>query len=221
MSKEQRKKIYVASSWRNVLQGTVVQYLREAGFDVYDFRHPTEYNDGFQWEEIDHNWKEWDIQEYVKALGHPAAGRGFHRDMEVLEQCDACVLLLPCGRSAHLEAGYAVGAGKKLYILNPPCVDPPQPELMYKMASLVTEDLNEIVRQIEEQVYPKPLLLEALRWMGGEPVYNADDKTWYIIDYIDDVDELSTLITMRDGTEFDSEDGLPRFYLTKPAEETI
>ena len=33
-------KIYVASSWRNERQPDVVQALRNAGHDVYDFRHP-------------------------------------------------------------------------------------------------------------------------------------------------------------------------------------
>lgn len=145
------KKVYVASSWRNVIQGTVVRYLQEAGFEVYDFRHPTEDDNGFQWEEIDHGWMEWSTEEFVEALKHPAAKRGFKHDMNALMECDACVLLLPCGKSAHLEAGYAVGAGKKLCILNPSCFDPPEPELMYKMADLVTDDLNKIIRLIEKE----------------------------------------------------------------------
>lgn len=216
------KKVYVASSWRNVIQGTVVQDLREAGFEVYDFRHPTEGNDGFQWEEIDHDWQEWGTDEFVKALKHPTAQRGFKYDMNALAECDACVLLLPCGRSAHLEAGYAVGAGKKLCILNPPCFDPPEPELMYKMADIVTEDMNKIIRLIAaEPECQKPLTLEELMEMTREPVYNADDETWYVIDYVDIVDELSTLIVMTDSTEFDSEDGLPKFYRTNPTEVPI
>jgi hypothetical protein len=48
----------------------------------------------------------------VRMLSHPAAEDGFALDMGALEWCDACVLVLPCGRSAHLEAGWAAGAGK-------------------------------------------------------------------------------------------------------------
>lgn len=33
-------KIYVASSWRNLLQPAVVHVLRRCGHDVYDFKHP-------------------------------------------------------------------------------------------------------------------------------------------------------------------------------------
>ena len=52
--------------------------------------------------------------------------------------------------------------------------------------------------------------------MTREPVYDADDGYWYVIDYVNIVDELSTLIVMTDSTEFDSENGLPKFYRTKP-----
>ena len=34
------RKIYVASSWRNREQPSVVKALREAGHEVYDFRNP-------------------------------------------------------------------------------------------------------------------------------------------------------------------------------------
>ena len=47
-----------------------------------------------------------------------------------MEWADAFVLLMPCGRSAHLEAGWAIGAGKPTAIL----LSAGEPELMYKMA---------------------------------------------------------------------------------------
>ena len=42
---------------------------------------------------------------------------------------DACVLLLPCGASAHLEAGWFSGAGKPVAVVAP---EIREPELMYK-----------------------------------------------------------------------------------------
>lgn len=41
-------KIYVASSWRNPYQPTVVEKLRECGHEVYDFRNPPK-RKGFAW----------------------------------------------------------------------------------------------------------------------------------------------------------------------------
>lgn len=73
----------------------------------------------------------------------------------------------------------------------------------------------EALREKQEREDPKPLTLEELMEMTREPVYDADDENWYVIDYVDIVDELSTLIVMTDSTEFDSENGLPKFYRTK------
>src|SRR3990167_1243764 len=106
-------KVYVATSWKNAHQPDVVAFLRGAGHEVYDFRHPEAGNDGFHWTAIDGGWRDWDAQRYLAALRHPVAERGFALDMNALRWCDACVLILPCGRSAHLEAGWVAGAGKR------------------------------------------------------------------------------------------------------------
>lgn len=135
--------IYVASSWRNAHQPEVVEALRAGGlWSVYDFRHPAKDNKGFAWSDIDPEWQHWSTPQFMKALDHPIADKGFLLDMHALHECDACVLVLPCGRSAHLEAGYACGHGKPLAIYIP---EPGEPELMYAMANLVTNDLATIV----------------------------------------------------------------------------
>jgi nucleoside 2-deoxyribosyltransferase len=141
-------KIYVASSWRNTIQPRVVQALREQGFDVYDFKNPEPENEGFHWSEIDPHYKHWTPEAFGKALAHPIAESGFSLDMKALKECDVCVLVLPCGRSAHLEAGYAIGAGKPTIILLPNKNVPgaAEPELMYKMAAHICFDIQEIVQ---------------------------------------------------------------------------
>lgn len=112
-------KIYVASSWRNPWQLGVVTLLREAGHEVYDFREPEPGVRGFAWSDIDPTWKDWRPAAYREALTHEVAEEGFRRDMDALRSCDACVLVLPCGSSAHLELGWAVGAGKRTAVLFP------------------------------------------------------------------------------------------------------
>ena len=42
-----KHKIYVASSWRNEYYPEVVEKLREAGHEVYDFRNPPSGDPGF------------------------------------------------------------------------------------------------------------------------------------------------------------------------------
>lgn len=134
-------KIYVASSWRNPHQPEVVEALRRVGHEVYDFRNPEPCNKGFHWSEIDPNWQNWDPHEFRSALRHPVAQKGFKLDMSALRSCDIVVLVLPCGRSAHLEAGYAVGAGKPVVIL----LADGEPELMYIMADYICVNLEEVL----------------------------------------------------------------------------
>ena len=43
--------------------------------------------------------------------------KAFQEDRKMIDWADAVILILPSGRSSHLEAGYAVGRGKKLFIL--------------------------------------------------------------------------------------------------------
>jgi len=126
-------KVYVASSWRNELQPKVVWALRDAGFEVYDFRNPPN-GSAFSWSRVWEEWSpDWEDQ-FDQALDHPLAKAGYYSDIDALQECDICVLVLPCGRSAHLEAGYAAGMEKRLVILVP---EPIEPELMYKMGELV------------------------------------------------------------------------------------
>lgn len=135
-------RVYVASSWRNPRQPSTVQALRAAGHEVYDFKNPRPAEHGFSWAEIDPWWEDWSAEKFRAALDHPVAKAGFDFDWEAMEWADVGVLDLPCGRSAHLEAGYFVGAGKPLVIL---LNGPGEPELMYRMSTSVVLDHEELV----------------------------------------------------------------------------
>lgn len=140
--------VYVASSWRNEeQQQMVVRALRADGHEVYDFRHPEPGDDGFSWRQIsnDRSWLT-DPDRFRAGLKHPVAQRGFGLDMGALRKCDACVLVLPCGRSAHLELGWATGAKKRTVVL----LDTPlsEPELMYLMCDAICVSLGEVVSEL-------------------------------------------------------------------------
>jgi hypothetical protein len=134
--------VYVASSWR-----TPLQIIRAAGIDCYDFKNP-EGSTGFSWSEIDPDWMNWTAEQYVAALEHPAAIRGYKSDMDAMIRADTFVLVLPCGRSAHLELGWAAGQGKRTAIFTQ---DGQEPELMAKMCDLIT-----------------PSTMDLLSWLGVE-----------------------------------------------------
>lgn len=143
-------KIYVASSWRNNIQDVIVDTLRAVGHEVYDFKNPAPGNKGFAWSAIDPEWKTWKADPFRQALKHPIAEKGFKLDMDALRWCDACVLVLPCGRSAHLELGWAAGAGKRTIALAMDDVGPHEPELMYSMLDAVTVSVHETIQLLSK-----------------------------------------------------------------------
>lgn len=136
--KAETKSIYVASSWRNTMQPAVVIMLRTAGFEVYDFKDAN----GFHWEEIAEDYEQWTEEEHIAALTHPAAERGFKQDMDAMREADTFVLVLPAGRSACLELGWAVGQGKKTVILMEQDM---RPDLMMKMVDHMVPDVVELL----------------------------------------------------------------------------
>lgn len=140
-------KIYVASSWRNFRQVMVVTTLRSCGHEVYDFRNPFIGNKGFHWSEIDPNWKSWNGDQFRYALKHPVAQDGFKSDHAAMEWADTFVMVLPCGRSAHLELGWACGKGKRTIIL---LDEQQEPELMYLEADHCCLTIGEVI----EILYP-------------------------------------------------------------------
>lgn len=130
------KKIYVASSWRNAAQPAIVALLRSIGHDVYDFRDPAH---AFGWKEIEAGWQSWTPAQFREALKTEPARRGFEADRIACEGADATVLVMPCGRSAHLELGVAVGMGQKTAVYIPHGAFF-EPELMYKWCDLLLSE---------------------------------------------------------------------------------
>lgn len=161
-------RLYVASSWRNSFQPAVVAGLRDNDHEVYDFRHPSPGDNGFHWSEIDPQWKRWSPTQFDQALAHPIAKAGFDKDFGAMRHSDGCVLVLPSGRSAHIEAGWFVGKGLPLWIYQPHgghsysdkpcsacgdldgCHGGIEPELMYSFSEGVFDDLNDLICAIKE-----------------------------------------------------------------------
>lgn len=139
-------RIYLASSWRNPYQPQVVCDLRAAGHHVYDFRNPPYRQGGFAWSDLDRSWEKWSAEAYRKhLLTSPVASAGYVADMRAMEWADTCLLLLPCGRSAHLEAGWFKGRGKRLIIWTR---DGEEPELMAMMADAICINSSEVFNEL-------------------------------------------------------------------------
>lgn len=140
-------RIYLASSWRNTTQPMVVEALRRAGFEVYDFRNPKEGEHGFAWSSIDPNWQGWSTREFEKGLQHPLAKRGYELDKAAMDWASAVVLLQPHGVSAALEAGFIAGSGRKAFVLLAPGSEP---ELMLKLLGpdAICHSLQQLIRKL-------------------------------------------------------------------------
>jgi hypothetical protein len=61
--------------------------------------------------------------------------------MDALRMADTCILVNPCGKSAHAELGWAAGAGKLTAAW---CPEIREPDLMLKMAGYITNSWDSI-----------------------------------------------------------------------------
>lgn len=141
-------RIYLATSWRNTYHFTVLNHLQALGHEVYNFKSSEPMPAGgpqptsFGWDELDLYYKSWDPRQYRDFLvTSQRAAAGYLGDFRGMEWADTCVLTLPSGRSAHLEAGYMKGRGKRLIIYIP---EPIEPDLMYLLADHICIELEEL-----------------------------------------------------------------------------
>lgn len=115
-------KIYLASSWKmkDVVLSTS-ELLKTDGHEVDAFCSASGGRISFNWDELlDRMKKEGTDTTQLNAIDmmkHWRVKDAFEEDKKWIDWADALIMLMPCGRSSHLEAGYATGTGKKLYIV--------------------------------------------------------------------------------------------------------
>lgn len=138
------KSIYLIGSLRNPKVTEVAEYLRGHGYDVFD-----------DWmaagPEADDYWQRYEQDRgnnYAQALQGYAAKHVYEFDLFHLNRCDIGVLLLPAGKSGHLELGYLIGSGKPGFILMQD--DPERFDVMYQFARGVSYSKEQLVSQLEE-----------------------------------------------------------------------
>jgi nucleoside 2-deoxyribosyltransferase len=142
--KDLTMKIYLASSWKNeTLVIVIANILRKAGHEVDAF--------------CDSSLARFEHQVYHVCRSMPITSidaKDAFRDsrfkdacreeIKWLDWCDCCLLILPSGKSSHLEAGYAKAKGKKLIIYHAKGFPAGDIDVMYNFADLLTEELDEI-----------------------------------------------------------------------------
>jgi len=195
-------RIYVASSWRNPHQQEVVRVLRGAnpGNEVYDFRD----SDGFSWDQISPDWKNWTPRQYSEALEHPLAVAGHTRDLQTLLHSNATILVLPAGRSASWELGFAMAKHQKCAVL---ALEPCEPELMFRGAKFLfsKEELRRwgqcLNKEAPEKSGKYPLtrlaLFVAEEWIGKQwlSLGNPDNDLEYHVSKASSIHRITTHTT--------------------------
>jgi hypothetical protein len=135
--------IYLIGSLRNNCVPLLANRLREVGHEVFD----DWYSAGH---EADDMWKSYEDtrgRSYKDALAGHAAQHVFQFDLKHLQRCDTAVLVMPAGKSCHLELGYALGQGKRGYVLFDAVPD--RYDVMYNFANGVFFDIEELVKELE------------------------------------------------------------------------
>lgn len=150
-------KIYVASSWRNEIQPSIVRTLREAGHEVYDFHNPAPGNHGFGWRQVAKEEPPWSAEDTRKVLTHPISEDGFAWDYNAMCWADTILMVQPCGRSAAIELGWGAGAGKRTIVL---LADKQEPELMLKVADSICTSIEEVCDVLRRpQMHPSACVI--------------------------------------------------------------
>lgn len=143
-------RIYLAGTLKNTRIPEIGTRLRAEGFDVMDeWYTPGEF--------ADTNWQAYEVQRgrtYSEALRGRAATNIYLFDRAYIDLADIMVLVMPVGKSAMIELGYAKGMEKYVCIFLDG-VDPDRYDIMPNFADALfsTEEalivgLNEIRKQV-------------------------------------------------------------------------
>lgn len=139
-------KIYLASSWKNAEKVKSIKgLLKDHGHEVDAFCDDSDGRFIFCFDDLP-NVAE---QNSISVLEFPIVQKAFEEDKKWLDWADATLLILPSGKSAHLEAGYTKGQGKKLIIYQD--VFPKgEFDVMYGFADLITDNFEKVIQYLEK-----------------------------------------------------------------------
>lgn len=140
------KRLYLIGSLRNQNIPLLSAALRQENYEVFDdwFAAGPEADDYWQAYETNRG------RSYAEALAGRAACNVFRYDKANLDRADAAILLLPAGKSGHLELGYFIGTGKPGFIAIPD--NPGRYDVMYNFATGVATDYATLVGLLRAHV---------------------------------------------------------------------
>lgn len=133
------KSIYLIGSLKNEWISEVAKNLRELGHDVFDdWRSPGPDADDY----LRDYYRERGFN-YRQIMESYSAKQTFEYDKYHLDRCDEAIMVMPAGKSGHLELGTVLGAGKNGYILFDK--EPDRIDIMHGFATGIFLNLEELV----------------------------------------------------------------------------
>jgi len=113
-----KKKIYIIGALKNNEITNIAEELRKINkngieYDIFD-QWITPGPDADQYLFEYSKKRGWN---YKEALTCDAARNNFDFDKRHIDSADIVVMVMPAGKSAHLELGYSIGKGKEAHIL--------------------------------------------------------------------------------------------------------
>ena len=138
------KSVYIIGALRNPEIPKFANELQAQGFEAFaDWYQPGPDADDF--------WRDYSKARgltYRQALESHGANQIFDFDKKHLDRCDAAVMLMPAGKSGHLELGYTIGRGKPGFILFDG--EPERYEVMVKFATGIFFSREELFAELKK-----------------------------------------------------------------------
>lgn len=139
--------IYLIGSLRNPIIPEIANKIEKAtGHEVFD--------DWFAAGPIaDDSWQAYETHRgtsYDKALQGYAAQHVYKFDLHHLHRADIGLLVLPAGKSGHLEFGWMIGKGKPGYILFDK--EPERWDVMNNFATKVFFSLDDLIKELKNEI---------------------------------------------------------------------
>ncbi len=121
-------KIYIVGSLRNKAIPRFANELESLGFEVFAdwYAAGPDADDYLRDYAKERGWN------YKQTLQSAVARNIFAFDKDHIDQSDIVIMLMPAGRSGHLEIGYSRGKGKLTFILFD--AEPERVDIMYQFA---------------------------------------------------------------------------------------
>lgn len=161
-------KVYLIGSLRNPVVPKTAAALREQGIEVFD-------NWFAAGETADDAWRDYERSRghtYQQALDNHSARHVYSFDRFHINASHAAVLALPAGRSGHLEAGFASGQGKPVFMLLDEEGEPERLDVMSQFLYQVCPDIPSLLEAISTYPWPKipdipRLHVTDAQWLAG------------------------------------------------------